>query len=82
MPPKNERAGVMNILHDDIDSVAESLASLAYTIWNALRHPDGIQGQNIAGAAWILSGHLHEFAQRLKTQKAAGTDSAPEAPTG
>ena len=71
----------MNVLHDDIDSVAESLESLAFAIWNALRHPDGIQGQEIAGAAGILSGLLHEFAQRLKNQKVAGTAPAPEDPT-
>ena len=68
----------MDILHDDVDLVADSLASLAYTIWNALRHPDGIQGEDVAGAAWILSGHLHDLVWRLKDQKAVGHNDSTE----
>jgi len=71
----------MNILHDDVDLITDSLTSIAYTIWKALEHEDGLlYGHAAAGAAWILCGHLNDLTQRLKTQKAAGTDPAPEDP--
>jgi len=71
----------MNIWHDDIDTVAEQLASLAYTIYKTLEHEDGVlYGHEATGAAWILCGLLHDFAARLKRHETSGIDSEPGYP--
>ena len=66
----------MDIFDDDIDFVAEYLASFAFALRLALEHPANVCGNDLAGAAFILESLLQDFAQRLSIQSVpdAGAD--------
>jgi len=57
--------------------IAECLASLSWALRLALDSPDGVTGNELAGAAFILSSLQNSFAQRLNNQEAAAR-TAPE----
>ena len=72
--PKIRTVNNMDIFHDDIDLVAESLASLSYAIWLALNHPANVCGNEVAGAAWILNSLFSDFAMRLSKESGKCSD--------
>jgi len=59
----------MDIYNDDIDAVAKQLASFARVIRLALEHPANVPSNELAGAAFILSGLMHNFADRISQEQ-------------
>ena len=59
----------MDIYEDDIDAVAENLAALAYVIWLALDNKANVPSNELAPAAFVLSGLLDNFADRISQEQ-------------
>ena len=59
----------MNVYDNDIEFVAEYLASLSWVLRLALEHPANVCGNEVAPAAFVLCRLMEEFAERLSEEE-------------